>query len=200
MKYKLQVLLFRYTVSIWWESPVCVIYIRSFQKGRQKQKQKWRFCFFSRFLVPIGNKKQRKKWRPVFENLQNTKMEVHFWRTKTTSKMPFLFLFLISSCQKADQHWVTRYEIQKYFEINECNDVIKAVGSYYYQEPAFINSWKQPPSEGNVWINVRRGVSVINHLSSIIFQISQLASDSWKSLFTWRASFHQQLEATSQQR
>ena len=102
-----------------------------------------------RDLVPIGNQKQGKKWRPIFEKLQNSKMEDHFW--------------------------VTEYEIQKYFEIDECNDVIKAVGSYYNQEPAVINSWKQPRSKGNVWINVRRGASVINHLSSIIFQIWQLA-------------------------
>ena len=61
------------------------------------------FCFCRWFSVPIRNQKQGKKWHPVFESLQNSKMEVHFWNPKTTSKLPFLFLFLIGSCQEADQ-------------------------------------------------------------------------------------------------
>ena len=143
-----------------------VLYLRepksSDEECRRKPRGKKTSLFFSlrvphdppsgrskRDLVPIWNQKQGKKWRPIFEKLQNSKMEDHFW--------------------------VTEYEIQKYFEIDECNDVIKAVGSYYNQESAVTNSWKQPRSKSNVWINVRRGASVINHLSSIIFQIWQLA-------------------------
>ena len=95
----------RWKNEIFWQNPPPAPPIkndlRSFQKGHEKQEQKWRFCFCSWFLVPIG------KWRPIFENLQNSKMEVHIWQTKTSSKKPFWFLFLISSCQKADQNWVT---------------------------------------------------------------------------------------------
>ena len=38
---------------------------------------------------------------------------------------------------------------------------------YSREERAVVNSWKQPCSKGNVWINVRRGASVINHLSNL---------------------------------
>ena len=72
------------------------------QKRKQKQKQKLRFCFCLWFLVPIGNKKQGKKWQPVFESLQNSKMEVHFWNPRNgaspCSSPVFLFgnLLLLS--------------------------------------------------------------------------------------------------------
>ena len=49
--------------------------IRSFQKGLQKQKQKWRFCFCSWFLVPINREPKTRK-----------KIATHFW------KPPKLFL------------------------------------------------------------------------------------------------------------
>ena len=75
--------------------------------GTSKTKTKMAF-FFSWFLVPTvweKKPKTRKKWHTVFENLQNSKMEVHFCNPKTTPKMPFLFLFLFlfGSCHQADQ-------------------------------------------------------------------------------------------------
>ena len=68
-----------------------------------------------------------------------------------TSKNHFknaIFVFVFD--QLVPKGRVTEYEIQNYFEIDECNDVIKAVRSYYNQEPAVINSWKQPRSKGNI--------------------------------------------------
>ena len=54
--------IFKIQIKFWWDpgsgigivAAVLISRLRSFQKGRQKQKQKWRFCFFSWFLVPIG--------------------------------------------------------------------------------------------------------------------------------------------------
>ena len=111
-------------------------------------------------------------------------MEVHFWQTKTTSKMPFLFLFLISSCQKADQNWVTEYEIQKYFEIDECNDVIKVVGSYYNQERAGSNLAAKVMCESTC---------AVVHLSSIIFHQSSFKSDNFLSFFLFCLTYYLQI-------
>ena len=103
-------------------------------------KQKWRFCFCSRFLVPIGKPKTRKK----MATSKTQKWRVHFWKTKTTPKVPFLFCFWSARAKRQIKIELLSMKFNNILKLmNAMMCVIKAVRSYYKQVPAVINSWKQ---------------------------------------------------------